>query len=51
MTPEEAYEEALRRIRKAEETGAVLLDLSGKTDTSEFRARLKSLVILPTYAP
>ena len=29
MTPEEAYEEALRRIRKAEETGAVELDLSG----------------------
>jgi hypothetical protein len=30
MTPEEkAYEEALRRIREAEETGAVELDLSG----------------------
>jgi hypothetical protein len=29
MTPEEAYEEALRRIRDAEETGAVELDLSG----------------------
>jgi len=30
MTPEEeAYEEALRRIRKAEETGAVELDLGG----------------------
>jgi internalin A len=29
MTPEEAYQEALRRIRKAEETGAVELDLSG----------------------
>ena len=28
MTPEEAYEEALRRIRKAEETGARELDLS-----------------------
>ena len=29
MTPEEeAYEEALRRIRDAEETGAVKLDLS-----------------------
>jgi internalin A len=28
MTPEEAYDEALRRIRKAEETGAVELDLS-----------------------
>ena len=31
MTPEEAYEEALRRIREAEETGAVELDLSGLT--------------------
>jgi hypothetical protein len=30
MTPEEeAYDEALRRIRKAEETAAVALDLSG----------------------
>ena len=27
MTPEEAYEEALRRIREAEEAGAVELDL------------------------
>src|ERR1700737_1078800 len=29
MTPEEAYEEALRRIRKAEETGAVELVFRG----------------------
>ena len=29
MTPEEAYEEALRRIREAEETGALELDLRG----------------------
>jgi hypothetical protein len=29
MTPEEAYAEALSRIRKAEETGAVELDLCG----------------------
>ena len=29
MTPEEAYEEARRRIRKSEETGAVELDLYG----------------------
>ena len=28
-TPEEAYEEALRRIREAEGTGARELDLSG----------------------
>jgi hypothetical protein len=27
-TPEEAYEEALRRIRETEETGALELDLS-----------------------
>ena len=32
MTPEEAYEEALRRIREAERTGAVELDLSGLKD-------------------
>jgi hypothetical protein len=35
MTPEEAYEEALRRIQEVEETGALKLDLSalkeGKT--------------------
>jgi hypothetical protein len=30
MTPDEAYQEALRRIREAEETGALELDLSGK---------------------
>jgi hypothetical protein len=29
MTPEEAYEEALRRIREGEKTGALELDLSG----------------------
>ena len=29
MTPKEAYEEALRRIREAEETGALALHLSG----------------------
>ena len=29
MTPEEAYEEALRRIQEAERTGALALDLSG----------------------
>jgi hypothetical protein len=32
MTLEEAYEEALRRIREAEETGAVELDLSEMKD-------------------
>jgi hypothetical protein len=30
MTPEEAYEEALRRIQEAERTGALELDLSGR---------------------
>jgi Leucine-rich repeat (LRR) protein len=29
MTPEEAYDEALRRIRQTEKTGALKLDLSG----------------------
>jgi hypothetical protein len=29
MTSEKAYEEALRRIREVEETGAVELDLRG----------------------
>ena len=39
MTPEEAYEEALRRIQEAEKTGAVELNLSGvkeeETGTTE----------------
>ena len=30
MTPEEAYEEALRRIREAEETGALELVFGGQ---------------------
>jgi hypothetical protein len=33
MTPEEAYEEALCRIREAEEAGALELDLSGIEDS------------------
>ena len=34
MSPEEeAYEEALRRIREAEETGAVELDLRGASSS------------------
>ena len=37
MTPEEAYEEALRRIREAEETGAVELDLSIELVFRNFR--------------
>jgi hypothetical protein len=41
MTPEEAYEKALRRIRKAEETGAVELDLSGWNPTERAYTDLK----------
>jgi internalin A len=37
MTPEEAYQEALRRIREAEESGALELDLS----------RLSNLTLVP----
>ena len=37
MTPDEAYEEALRRIREAEETGAVKLDLSGIKDWKNWK--------------
>ena len=33
MTPENAYKEALRRIREAEETGAVELDLRGASSS------------------
>jgi hypothetical protein len=32
MTPEEAYQEALRRIRESEKTGAVELDRSHGTE-------------------
>jgi hypothetical protein len=45
MTPEEAYEEALRRIREAEETGAVELDLSGYNDGNY--TELETLTRLP----
>jgi hypothetical protein len=39
MTPEEkAYEEALRRIQIAKETGAVDLDLRGVKDDGKFTA-------------
>ena len=49
MTPEEAYEEALRRIRKAEETGAVELDL-GRLDTST-SARVGTPYLAPIALP
>jgi hypothetical protein len=45
MTPDEAYEEALRRIHEAEETGAVELDLSGWKE-GEYTG-LESLTRLP----
>jgi hypothetical protein len=47
MTPDEAYEEALRRIRRAEETGAVELDLSGSKEL-EFTG-LETLARLPQW--
>ena len=46
MTPEEAYEEARRRIRQAEETGALELDLSGLKD-----GKYTGLEILPRLPP
>jgi hypothetical protein len=46
MTPEEeAYEEALRRIRVAEKTGAVELDLNGMKDGKV--TELETLTRLP----
>ena len=47
MTPDEAYEKALRRIRKAEETGAVELDLRGWIETSGELTGLEILNRLP----
>ena len=50
MTPEEAYEEALRRIREAEETGALELDLSGgrEEETGVWKSTgLETLTPLP----
>ena len=47
MTPEEAYEEALRRIREAEETGALELDLSGWNQTAQEYSGLETLNRLP----
>ena len=48
MTPEEAYQEALRRIREAEETGAVDLDLSGLNGTTKEYTGLETLNQLPS---
>jgi Leucine Rich repeats (2 copies) len=47
MTPDEAYEEALRRIRVAEETGALELDLSGWDETKRDYSEIKRLTRLP----
>jgi len=46
MTPEEAYEEALHRIRQAEETGAVELDLSGLSELTRLPQDLERLITL-----
>src|SRR5271166_3921122 len=46
MTSKKAYEEALRRIREAEETGARALDLSG-VKQEKTGAGLKTLTRLP----
>ena len=45
MTPEEAYEIALRRIREAEETGAVELDLSGLEMLNRLPPELERLAV------
>jgi Leucine Rich Repeat (LRR) protein len=48
MTPEEeAYEKALRRIREAERTGALELDLSGWDQTTREYGELARLNRLP----
>ena len=47
MTPEEAYDEALRRIREAEKTGALELDLSGWNQTAREYSGLETLNRLP----
>jgi hypothetical protein len=49
MTPEEeAYEEALRRIQEAEETGALELDLSGGL---QYGREVKILTLLNRFPP
>jgi hypothetical protein len=48
VTPEEEdYEEAQRRIRKAEEAGALELDLSGWSHTHRAFSGLEALTRLP----
>jgi Leucine-rich repeat (LRR) protein len=47
MTPDEAYEEARRRIRVAEKAGALELDLSGWNKTAQEFTGLETLNRLP----
>jgi len=48
MAPkEQAYQEALRRIREAERTGALELDLSGCNETAQVYTELITLNWLP----
>ena len=47
IIPEEAYEETLRRIREAEKTGALELDLSGWNKTAWEYTGLETLTRLP----
>jgi hypothetical protein len=47
MISEKTYTEALRRIREAEETGAVALDLSGWNQTARKNTGLEALNRLP----
>jgi internalin A len=47
MTPEEAYDEALRRIREAENTRALELNLSAWSETAQEYSGLETLNRLP----
>jgi len=46
MTPEEAYEEAMRRILEAEAAGTVTLDLSGLSELNRLPPELERLAFL-----
>ena len=48
MTPEEAYAEALRRVRKVKETGASALDLSNLGFLRQLPQELAGLTCLQT---
>src|SRR5208282_6246329 len=51
MSPEEAYAEALRRIREAENTGATSLDLSHLDCLRQLPRELERLMCGSTPAP